>query len=551
MKKTSLWVFCFFFVLIAVTYSNAESFKILGTRPLSMGGAYVAIAGDALTQYWNPAGLAVGRDVDVQLPIGFQAEFTGNILNSADRLSKLAADYSKIGEAQKNGKSLTLNDISAFAKGLKELDELNKGNKGVVADISGGGDIRIKNIAVSVNNFTSIGADPTIDIKNIGLQGGSFSPQYKASVKMAETYNGVDLDKFITDYGVQTSATIDPSLQVSANTLSTTINDIITKLNLPISSNLDAQKIANAIINAATDPAIAAQLGITALTAAEAKDAVAQIDELNPLLNTILAGATANSSYAKNNSNLTLRGASVVECSLGYGMKVPYVQDEDVAYGIFNGLSAGLNVKYLMGYVAYKKIEVLSNDSSEAGDLFKDFKDDWEQSSAIGLDLGLLLEKRFLGRQVNFGMLLRNINSPSFKQPLTAKNDGEGSNYTIDPQGRFGVAIWPFNWWTISSDLDMTKNSTPLPGYYSRQWGLGNEFNLVNKPWFNIALRAGVMKNLAESTSKLAYTGGFGLNLFHFVIDLGGAFSSDTVEISSGDKIPASASAAATISFNF
>ena len=100
MKKFFICVICVFY-LCNLCYS--DSFKILGTRPLSMGGAFVAIGEDAITQYWNPAGLGIGRDIDVQIPVGVKLEATGDILGSADRLSKIADQFTQISEAQKSG----------------------------------------------------------------------------------------------------------------------------------------------------------------------------------------------------------------------------------------------------------------------------------------------------------------------------------------------------------------------------------------------------------------------------------------------------------------
>src|SRR6266567_3031969 len=48
------------FVLIGAPRASAQSFESIGIRAQGMGGAYVAVADDATTTWWNPAGLATG-----------------------------------------------------------------------------------------------------------------------------------------------------------------------------------------------------------------------------------------------------------------------------------------------------------------------------------------------------------------------------------------------------------------------------------------------------------------------------------------------------------
>jgi len=559
MRKIAAAMLAVCCLVFAVTYGNAESFKILGTRPLSMGGAYVAIAEDAITQYWNPAGLGIGKDFDIQLPVGLQAEMTGDILGSANRLKDIAGQFTNISQAQSSGRPLTLDQLAAFANGIKELDDLNAPDKGVIVDIDAGGNIRVGHFALSMNNFTSMGIDPTVDTHNLGL--GHVPAPHKRIICRAGSV-GVDLGQLISNSSIGGSALAnkptDPTCAAAATTLSTSLQQLASAVGITI-GNYSYQQVANAVVNAATDPAIITKLNtqyglnLQPLSNTQVQNYVTQISQNTPLIVALLQGLS-NTSYAQNQSSLKIRGVSTFEASLGYGMAVPYVQDENVLGGALEGLYAGANLKYIKGYVGYVGITVLNGAAGDASDIYSDFSDKQKTSNALGLDLGLLLQKKVLNKKINVGLLARNLNSPTFDQPDAAILAGEDSKYKVDPQLRAGVAIWPFNWWTISSDLDLTKNKTPLPGYYSRQWGLGNEFNLVNSPAFNIALRAGIMKNLAESSSKIAYTGGLGLNLLHLVIDIGGAFSSDTVEITSNNKsydIPVSAAAALTISLDF
>ena len=63
-------VFCLIFVIISVTVSFGQTFRKVGTsaaqflkigvgaRAVALAGAFGAIASDASTIYWNPAGMA-------------------------------------------------------------------------------------------------------------------------------------------------------------------------------------------------------------------------------------------------------------------------------------------------------------------------------------------------------------------------------------------------------------------------------------------------------------------------------------------------------------
>lgn len=617
-KITFLLINLLAYQLINCLYG--ETFKILGTRPLGMGGAFVAIAEDALAQYWNPAGLGIGRDVDVQIPVNTQVEVTGGMLqyvadsvdtvmDSAERLKTIADSYSKIQKAQKEGSFLSLDQLNAYAKGLSEintirkdltnvLNELNDPKKGFLIDVDAGANIRVRQFAFSVNNFISLSFKPYIDIVNIGLGGGTFSVPFSPILRRVELpagteqYEGVDLGKIIIDYNAgykertgndifdtpsdQTSISASDSLVGVLTNISGELNDQLgIKTDSPelhaIIGNMNVeQAIANALVNAATDPQIAAQLGITALTPEQVKGYTDQINEywiaVKQLIESIQQTVqdVTGTSYTNNQTGITTRGTSIFEASLGYGMAVPYVQKKSVLKGALRGLYAGANVKYITGYVGYASVRVLDATASSTDSMLDKLKDSYKISNAVGVDLGLLMRKKVYNKKnlksktgtVSLGLLCRNINSLKLENPPSAVKAGQTAKYVIKPQLRTGLAVWPFNWWTVASDIDLTKNSTVLTKYYSQLWGVGNEFNLVNKKWLNLALRAGLMKNIAVSSSELVYTAGLGLNLFRIVLDAGAALSSGRVKISEkvpvfDDKIPPAVSAALTLSFDF
>jgi hypothetical protein len=249
--------------------------------------------------------------------------------------------------------------------------------------------------------------------------------------------------------------------------------------------------------------------------------------------------------FTANQTSLTLKGAAITELSAGYGGAVPFVGE----LPLVKRLSVGANVKWIRADVSYASVNIL-NDNSDMSDLLKDFNNNRRTSYAPGLDLGALYDMKDTFLKSRGGLVIRNINRPSFDQPVEAEAAGV-SKYKLDSQVRAGWAYYPWNWLVVAADLDLTRNLTSLPGYKSREAGLGAEINLVNKPWLNFALRGGLMKNVGETGSPLAYTGGLGLNLFHFYLELGGAVSSKTVKIQDGTKIPSSARVALNLGVRF
>jgi hypothetical protein len=57
-------------VLAAPRPADAQAIETVGTRALGMGGAFVAVANDSTTTWWNPAGLAAGPFADVTVSGG-------------------------------------------------------------------------------------------------------------------------------------------------------------------------------------------------------------------------------------------------------------------------------------------------------------------------------------------------------------------------------------------------------------------------------------------------------------------------------------------------
>lgn len=518
---------------------QADPFKILGTRPLGMGGAYVAVAEDAIAQYWNPAGLATQQGFDLQLSAGAQATFTGDILKNANTLGDLASDYQTLQNSQTNGRGLDLPRTRALFDGLKTIADLNNPGKGALVTAAAGLNTHVGRMAVSVTNLTTAGANATVDTKNIGLGaavGASLLPLSGGPHVAAVDLAGIDLSKN-TLGGTLTTAnkTEDFTKYTSAarDTLKDIIADVRQKLGARVPDvNLTDQQIANAVLNAAAT---------TGQTSQQITDTVRQVNDAYQTVRDQGILDQQAGAYTNNQTKLTLRGATFVEIALGYAHPI----------GLLPGLSVGGNLKGIVGETGYAEKKVLEKNVA-VGDILKDFTTSRTRSWRPAVDLGLLYDQRKRWR-TKLGIVGRNLNRPKFDQPAKAVEAGE-SQFVLAPQVRAGLAFYPLNFWTIAGDVDLTNNSTAVPGYRSRHAGLGSEINLFNRPRFNIPLRVGLLKNLSDNAG-LVYTAGFGLTLMHFAIEVGGAISAQRTRVKTSSSrsmdLPESAQVAVSLALLF
>ncbi|MBI4057319.1 MAG: conjugal transfer protein TraF [Elusimicrobia bacterium] len=514
-------------LFLLTSYSHAESWKILGPRPMGMGGAFVAVAQGSIAQYWNPAGMAQEENTSgVQLPSGVHAEFTGGVLHNANTLGDLATKFNSVKADQETSGRINADQMAAVVQGIATIKDLNEGGKGALADLAFGANVKLGKMAFSVNNFTTIGASPFVDTTNIGL--GTISGS--GGVTFSGAPVGAPVDTASRDQIASAISTI------GYGGLNNLICGSSTCINTQNGGITDATTLANALVNEAVSNGVSST-DIQAAAAAMAANA--------SVAATVVAVLTSGNDnpYSNNQTNLTLNGGSFTEVTFGYARPV-----------WLPGLNVGGNLKLISGSIGYQRFNVMQNEAGTTSAL-KDYNANTKTTVQPGLDIGVLqeLDKILpaLPMRPRFGLVFRNINNPKFTQPQTAKDNGESSKYSLNGQLRSGLAISPLNFWTIALDVDLTRNNTPVKGYHSRQVGLGTEINVFNRPWINIPLRVGFMKNVADSASKLSYTAGFGINFLHFMLDVAGSISSERTQIESDSKVPSNAALAAQLAFMF
>jgi hypothetical protein len=251
--------------------------------------------------------------------------------------------------------------------------------------------------------------------------------------------------------------------------------------------------------------------------------------------------------FRNNTSKLIVKGANISEFGVGYGHELPF------APGVF----LGGDIKLMSAQVGYADYFILQN-SNNNNDISKSLKNGAKKSSNFGVDAGALwdVQRTFDGAwwRPRVGLTGRNLNNPKFSLPDAAVKAGYVGKYSVNPQVRLGGAISPLNWWHIASDVDLTNNLTTIDTIKSRQFGVGTEVDVFNRTWINIPLRFGIARNLANAGAGTMLTGGAGINLLHFILDVSGEFSPQTIQSQSqgkSTKIPKEFGAAVQISILF
>lgn len=498
-------------VMLLGQIALASSFKILGTRPLGMGGAFVAVAEDAVAQYWNPAGFALQKGFDIQIPVGVGVETTEGLIDEVDDLRDLADKVGNIQAKQEAGDPFTAEEMQEFTRSINQLDDLNRSGLGLILDINGGFNLRFGNIGIGVINMTELGADPYLDLDHIGLGEMDTDALNALCVEVAGDGPGDGADGLVD---------LNSAQQAIADDIAQSLID----LGLP-GFDWTEQELAEELV----------QVGVLAgLT----NDEIAVVaDQIAIAAGLAVLGSIEDSGFSDNETNVRLNGIMLFEAPITYARALP----------LLNNLYLGGNFKFMYGMVGFAQFDVFS-DEDLMGGLYEDYRNYTKNSTTIGIDVGALYDlKESLGAR--FGMVIRNLNYPSFSQPKQAKAAGL-DKYVIEPQVRVGAAYWPLNFITLSADLDLTNNKTVLPGYQSRMLSLGAEINLLNRSWLNFALRGGFMDNLSESSGSM-FTAGLGLNIFHFQLDFAAAMSTESTTIADSQKFPTALLGSFGLSVNF
>lgn len=202
---------------------------------------------------------------------------------------------------------------------------------------------------------------------------------------------------------------------------------------------------------------------------------------------------------------LHVKGAVLAEVPIAYG--------HSFNTNIGNIMVGGA-LKYMQA-LTYTDVLKIDESEEEGESVRKD-----KRSANFGIDLGFAYQPSF-SYDLTFGLVAKNLNAPKF-------DFYDGSQYTIDPLVRAGVAYDIFDSLEVAADLDLTRNKTFNSDVDSQMFGAGINYEPFES-LFALSLRGGLMYNLdTDDQAGLIYTAGLGIGLKWFQIDLSGQSSGKT-----------------------
>jgi hypothetical protein len=479
--------------------AHAEPWMILGARYQGMGGAGVAVVDDDKAAYWNPGSLGFDYDWEVGLTAAAQAAAEGDILRDVDQVFEFVEDFDidDVLADMAAGDPLSDTDLQdALTLATELLPNLGRDGQGVVGSVGAGLTVRYRRFSLSGIGLSNFAADPVLDLDNL-----SFNTSATAA------------DQITNAFGI-----LPPAGAVSNQALADDIAAVFQAAGLAAG---DAQNAAENLIFQAEAAGIDTSNSQIADTIGTIADATALV---------------GSGDLSENASGAFVRGAATVESGIGIGYTLPIPLP-----GVEDRIAIGSNLKYIYGTTFSKFIRY--NEVDDVGDVLDELTDarNRKTSHTWGVDLGMVYRPFEF---VRVGVTARNVNSPKL-------DTADGGDYVIEPQVRGGVAVNISPNWLVAADIDLTKNETDsLQGFESRIFSAGTELGIPLGDKARIALRAGLYTNLAsDAANALALTGGLGLRIANFHLDIAGGASPDTtrIQFDKSKKVPTRANLAVSL----
>lgn len=461
---------------------TAQDLPIVGPRALGMGGTGVSSCDDHTASFYNPAMLGffgqrgaddaplvsdnndLGRKhwgVGLDVTVGYTV---------IGRLSEILAEIqgANLRGLARDGIQ-SPNDLQRLATVARAISDLGDSGNAVIVDANSGIGVRIGRWGLGAR----IRAQSSGFVTNTDL------------ASMVLNASGPTLATNIVNSGAPNDDQVDLLSSEQAQSLYVRLGGDATQ---PVDTTSQAWQAVECIDYAMR------QAGISGTTVNAAYSAFQN------------AAAGTGTDINDNATYVSLAGFACVEIPVSYG------------FPINEHWAVGATVKGLIGRVYRNQVSVFDN---TAKDSLGQTTEAYDQSFDVGIDLSVAARTQF----IQAGLIVRNINSPTFPSPSV--NGRTWDSVVLEPQATISESIIPWDWCTVAIDLDINAVETTTPGYHMQRLGVGAEIN----PWHVLALRCGAYRNIADGNAGSVVTLGAGLNLWAVRIDAALAASPHTMQV--------------------
>jgi hypothetical protein len=448
------------------TAAWAQDWQTLDARTRALGGAGVAFAdGRAESMYWNPASLAVGAEKPFDFSTGFGLSFSAFV--DVHATDNIVSDVQKI------------TDQYEFYNFQQVQADFDSGNV-TAADV--------QNVLKIVDNLSRLN-DPGKGVL-VG-SGASFNLRVGPFGLFVNVLGNVGAAPVVDFAGVGFST--DPAFFGNVPPASGTPT--------AAEANLSAQLQTRAGLSAADADNLAFH----------AQQSLGDAAISNPaFINAMVAltqGTGGSTNLYDNPSGVFVRGLAQAEAGISFALPLfPTLVD------------VGVSLKEIVSETSFRFISYAEQDSGEDFEeaVREDLRDNRVRSTNFNVDLGARVMPL---EWFTLSVAARNL------IPMDIKYKGPGRMH-MDPQVRLGAMAHALGFIKVGVDIDLLENESPvLPGYFTRQFGAGLEFDL---PVFKI--RVGYAKNLAFASDHGRLAAGIGFDILGFVIDIGAQASLHEIE---------------------
>ena len=503
----------------------AQEWVPVDSRSKGIGNAGVGITDGAVSGFNNPA--ALGANVDEPFAF-FSAGFgltvyaytdtalEGDVIGALDTINDLfnelgsGAGFQDVQDKLNNG-TANEQDLQDAVKLINSITDLDDAGLGVVLALGGGVDMRMGSFGLFYRTFAYGAIDPFLNLGDAAALSdealGTFFGQFSGGADPPDlTVAGQNLrDRIVADTSFGSGTDNDTDSVPDANELAYQAQVALGDVGI-------------------SDPAFQDSFILTIQAT---------------LAN---AGGSPGETIGFNGSGFQVRGMILQETGISFGLPLNLLPLPGMP-----SMSIGVSVKEVIAETFNQTFTLSQLTSGEniLQEILDSRKQNTIRSTESNLDIGLAMQPIPL-IPLTLGITAHNL------FPMEFDLAGTTDTLKVDPQYRFGASFNIPGLGRIAADIDLSKNKFDgLKDFKSRMLAGGIEIDVLP-----VKFRLGAFHNLSSDNTSAVYTGGIGLHILGFMLDINGQVSAKRIPIENPSKktetlkIPERVSLSATLGFN-